>query len=123
MRSVKTPGLAILLSTAVLFGAGSLTSAAFAQKKGGKMAGGGASAAAGKKVYDSNGCSACHVVAGKGGKVGPDLSHAGKKGTAASLTAVIRKGAKGKVAMPAYGPDKIKDSDLKSLVAYLQSLK
>jgi ubiquinol-cytochrome c reductase cytochrome b subunit len=34
---------------------------------------------AGRMIYDKNGCAACHSIQGKGGKVGPDLSHVGKK--------------------------------------------
>src|SRR3990172_12113579 len=33
----------------------------------------------GKKIYDEKRCSACHAIAGKGGKIGPDLSDVGNK--------------------------------------------
>jgi len=33
------------------------------------------SVARGKKLLDSKGCTRCHMVAGKGGNVGPDLEH------------------------------------------------
>jgi mono/diheme cytochrome c family protein len=33
--------------------------------------------AAGKKVYDSKGCAACHAIGGKGGNSGPDLTATG----------------------------------------------
>ena len=33
--------------------------------------------AAGKKIYDSKGCSACHAIGGKGGNSGPDLTATG----------------------------------------------
>jgi putative heme-binding domain-containing protein len=36
-------------------------------------------AEAGAKVYDSNGCAACHAVGGQGGFVGPDLTDIGAK--------------------------------------------
>lgn len=126
MRLQRIPGLAIPLSAAVLLGAAAITSAAPGQKK--KPAPASAAlAAAGKKVYEANGCAACHVVAGRGGKTGPDLSHiaANKKNTAARLGAVIRdpKKALNTEKMPAYPADKIKDADLKALVAYLGSLK
>src|ERR1051326_2987637 len=31
-------------------------------------------AAAGKRIFDTAGCSQCHMIAGKGGTLGPDLS-------------------------------------------------
>ena len=133
MRFLKTPVLAIAVSTAVLFGAVSLTSASLGQKKKSGAKPGAASAAqiaSGKKVFDAHGCAACHVVGGRGGKTGPELSHIGanKKNTAARLTEVIRdpKKALNTVKMPAYPPDGtngINDTDLKALVTYMRSLK
>ena len=32
---------------------------------------------AGRLLYDKNGCTACHSIHGKGGKIGPDLTHVG----------------------------------------------
>lgn len=37
------------------------------------------SALAGRMLYDRNGCASCHSIHGKGGTVGPDLTHAGSK--------------------------------------------
>jgi ubiquinol-cytochrome c reductase cytochrome b subunit len=34
---------------------------------------------AGRLLYDKNGCSACHSIQGRGGKIGPELSHVGSK--------------------------------------------
>jgi len=34
---------------------------------------------AGRILYDKNGCAACHSVHGKGGKVGPELTHVGSR--------------------------------------------
>jgi ubiquinol-cytochrome c reductase cytochrome b subunit len=34
---------------------------------------------AGRVLYDKNGCAACHSVFGKGGSIGPDLTHVGNK--------------------------------------------
>ncbi len=48
----------------------SLTTPAFEMKAPGD-------AVAGKAVYGANGCTNCHTLQGKGGKLGPDLSNAG----------------------------------------------
>lgn len=34
---------------------------------------------AGRMLYDKNGCSACHSIHGKGGVIGPELTHVGSK--------------------------------------------
>src|ERR1051326_103256 len=75
---------AMAFAVTVLVGAGAVTSATPGQKK--KPAKPAASAApsaaqiaAGRKVYEANGCKACHVVGDdKGGKTGPDLTHVAK---------------------------------------------
>jgi cytochrome c oxidase cbb3-type subunit III len=41
--------------------------------------------AKGKQVYDGNGCSSCHMIDGKGGDSGPDLSQIGGSRSAGSL--------------------------------------
>jgi ubiquinol-cytochrome c reductase cytochrome b subunit len=38
-----------------------------------------ASVLAGRVLYDKNGCAACHSIHGKGGTIGPDLTHVAKK--------------------------------------------
>lgn len=130
MRSTTSSILAAGLSAVVLLGAVSMTAAAPGQKgkKPAKAAPAAAgNAAAGSKVYMANGCSACHAIGDKGGKTGPALTKIGadKKWTAAKLTTAVRDPKKldPKAKMPAYGPDKINDKDLKNLVAYMQSLK
>lgn len=103
------------------------TMAAPGQKKAGKPAAASAAQiAAGRKVYEANGCKACHVVGDdKGGKTGPELTHVAKTRKPDWLTAQVRNPKKfdPKSTMPAYGPDKIDDKQLKSLVAYMSSLK
>lgn|SRR5262245_51880910 len=42
-------------------------------------------AARGKTLYDEKGCAACHIVRGQGGTLGPDLSLAGARRSAAYL--------------------------------------
>ncbi|HLV78674.1 MAG TPA: cytochrome c [Chthonomonadaceae bacterium] len=78
----------------------------------------------GKKVYEDNHCSACHAIAGKGGKSGPNLSKTGASHSAAWLEAEVKdpKSHNPKSRMPAYG-SKIQGGNLKALAAYLASLK
>ncbi len=81
--------------------------------------------AAGAKVYDGNGCGACHAIGGKGGTNGPELTNTGgdAKHTPKWLEAQVvnPKANKPDSAMPPY--DSIKGKDLSNLVAYLGSLK
>jgi cytochrome c6 len=66
-------------------------------------------------------CAMCHGVDGKGGKMGTkDFASPEIKGmTDAQLTEIITKGKPPR--MPAYG-DKLKESDIKELVAYIRTL-
>jgi cytochrome c2 len=79
---------------------------------------GGNTVAVGAQVYQSNGCAACHVIAGAGGTLGPNLTHIGAARTRAQLEKPIVKGA-GK--MPGYSS--LTPADLNALLDYLQSLK
>ncbi len=47
-------------------------------------------AAKGEAVYNSSGCSACHMIAGQGGSIGPDLSRIGAMRGASSLKARLQ---------------------------------
>lgn len=82
--------------------------------------------AAGKKIYDAQGCAGCHAISGTGGAFGPELTKVGAdpKHTAKYLTAYVTdpKAQNPDSKMPAYG-DKVKGKDLTNLVAYLSSLK
>lgn len=82
--------------------------------------------AAGKKIYDANGCANCHKIAGAGGASGPELTHVAKnpKHTLQWLeTSIVNPKADSPQSfMPVY-KDKIKGKDLKNTVAYLSSLK
>lgn len=66
-------------------------------------------------------CAMCHGADGKGGKMGTkDFASPEIKGmTDAQLTEVITKGKPPR--MPAYG-DKLKESEIKELVAYIRTL-
>ena len=77
----------------------------------------------GHEVFVANHCQSCHVVAGQGSAVGPELTHIGGRLTADRLAAQIRKpeSLNPNTNMPAF--DKISDADLKALVAYLLTLK
>lgn len=82
---------------------------------------------AGKKVYDTQKCSACHMIAGKGAKLSP-LDGVGAKLSAADIKMWIVEPAKmeaklatkPKIKMKAY---KMADADLDALVAYMSSIK
>lgn len=83
--------------------------------------------AAGKKIYDSNGCNACHAIKGKGGTSGPELTKIGadaKKNKTAFLKEALHnpKADSPESAMPSY-EETIKGKDLDAIVAYMQSLK
>lgn len=120
-----------LVVWSVIFSLGGLLAAgvsAQAKKPKPKKPAAGASSlvAAGKKVYDSNGCAACHAIKDKGGKTGPDLSKFGaEKKSSEWVSNQIRDPKKNlpESIMPAYGEDKISAKDLKSLAAFLGSLK
>jgi cbb3-type cytochrome oxidase cytochrome c subunit len=81
--------------------------------------------AAGIKVYKANNCAACHLIKDQGGKTGPDLTHIAKGKTDKWMGEKIRdpKKATPGSAMPAYNEEAINAKELKSLVAYLMSLK
>ena len=76
----------------------------------------------GRIVYDRNGCSACHSIQGKGGQVGPDLTHVGKKRDRAWLIRHFRDPqavSSGSIMPKVNLPDK----ELNELTDYMQSLK
>jgi mono/diheme cytochrome c family protein len=80
-------------------------------------------AAGGKKLYDAQGCVACHAIGGSGGKIGPDLSNEGNKGHSETwLITQLRapKTYKSDTLMPAY--PSLTDKEVKELVGYLLAL-
>lgn len=93
----------------------------------------GSAAARGARVFDEQGCGACHSIRGTGhrGTIGPDLTHLGSRHSIGAgilpntgphiadfirATATVKPG----VLMPAYGG--IGDDDLSALAAYLEGL-
>lgn len=82
-----------------------------------------ANVAFGKALFQSQGCTACHVIHGRGGNVGPDLSAEGEMGRSPEwLRTQIRnpKTHNAQSTMPAYVS--LTDKQVDQLVAYLLSL-
>jgi len=87
--------------------------------------------ARGQEVYAAQGCSACHVIGGEGGNIGPDLTHEGLRKRTDEWQ---KQHLKDPVSVYVYGPTEgiswpmpsfanLSDDDLDALVAYLQSLR
>lgn len=137
--NVTIPGVALLTSlllTAALLGANGQGKPAQKQapakapaKSEGKSApatSSGADIAAGKKVYDANGCATCHAISGKGGSNGPDLTRTGADATHTaqwfSVQVATPKAHNPNSSMPGYATS-IQGKDLVAISAYLVSLK
>ena len=78
----------------------------------------------GQQIYQEQGCGACHNINGIGGTSGPELTRVGANGKDAAWHVKHLKDPHSVVptsAMPAY--DGLSDDDLKSLAAYLVTLK
>jgi mono/diheme cytochrome c family protein len=83
-------------------------------------------AAAGKAVFDANGCARCHSIGGQGGRMGPDLTRVGAEPghTPQWLVEHVKNPKRHNPSsrMPAF-EGRISDRDLLALGAYLGSLK
>jgi ubiquinol-cytochrome c reductase cytochrome b subunit len=79
-------------------------------------------ASAGKKVYDSESCDACHGENGVGTNVGPKLAGATAQKSAEELTKLLRHPTAKMLEGEMKAVD-VSDDDLKALVAYIKSLK
>jgi ubiquinol-cytochrome c reductase cytochrome b subunit len=79
-------------------------------------------AAAGKKVYGSESCDACHGENGVGTNVGPKLAGAIAQKSAEELSNLLRHPT-AKMLAGEMKPVEVSDDDLKALVAYIKSLK
>jgi mono/diheme cytochrome c family protein len=79
-------------------------------------------AAAGKRVYESESCDACHGENGVGTNAGPKLIGATAQKPAEELSRLLRHPT-AKMIEGEMKPVDLSEEDLKSLVAYLKSLK
>ncbi len=81
------------------------------------------SLAPGEAIYKAQGCSACHTIAGVGGKVGPDLSNEGRKRDKEWIEQQLRdpKSHNPQSIMPRF--EKLSAKDLDDLAAYLAGLR
>jgi ubiquinol-cytochrome c reductase cytochrome b subunit len=83
-----------------------------------------AGAKAGRELFQTQGCTACHRVGASGGSIGPDLSDEGRKGKSAEwLTEQLRDSKSHNPAsiMPPFAS--LGNEKIANLVEYLQSLK
>jgi len=80
-------------------------------------------ALSGKNVYDQYRCDLCHAIGGKGGTVGPDLTHEGGKRDFLWLAKQIRDPKSNKLdgQMPSF--PQISEVEIHALVDYLTKLK
>lgn len=77
----------------------------------------------GEAVYKAQGCSACHMIAGVGGKVGPDLSQVGKRRDTEWIEAQLRnpKSHNPQSIMPGFS--RLSKKDVDDLAHYLAGLR
>jgi nitric oxide reductase subunit C len=76
----------------------------------------------GHKLYTTHGCAACHIIGGKGGKIGPDLSKEGKKRDAKWMSAFL-KDPQSKYPKGTMPPTHASHQEIEDLTAYMLSLK
>lgn len=78
---------------------------------------------AGKNLYNQNRCDLCHQIGGKGGIIGPDLTHVGNKRDPLWLSKQVKdpKSHNPNTQMPAY--PQLSDEDIQALVTFLSELK
>jgi nitric oxide reductase subunit C len=77
----------------------------------------------GEAIYKAQGCSACHMIAGVGGKVGPDLSRVGNMHDKEWIEAQLKdpKSHNPQSIMPSFA--KLSEQDLDGLAQYLAGLR
>ena len=75
----------------------------------------------GRRLFEERGCYDCHTVAGKGVKVGPDLTGVGRRYSASYLTHWLRDNPeRGAIHMPKF---KLTEPQMRALEAFLLSLR
>ena len=77
----------------------------------------------GRKVYEAQGCAACHIIRGEGGAAGPDLSKIGSVRDSDWLKRFIKDPQSVKPGSPMPGSKGLPDESLDAMVTYLLSLK
>lgn len=77
----------------------------------------------GRRIYEAQGCSACHAIRGQGGAAGPDLTRVGRTRDAGWLARFTRdpEAVKPGSSMPPYKD--LSEAELQAIAAYLASLR
>ena len=78
---------------------------------------------AGKRLYEAQGCSACHAIRGQGGAAGPDLSRVGRTRDAAWLARFTRDPEAVKPGSPMPPYKDLSEAELQAIAAYLAVLR
>jgi cbb3-type cytochrome oxidase cytochrome c subunit len=78
---------------------------------------------AGRALYAKSGCSACHSIHGKGGKIGPDLTHVAARRPEADWHVRHFKDPKAVVPGSIMPKVDLSDKELRELADYMLSLK
>jgi cytochrome c oxidase subunit 2 len=78
---------------------------------------------AGKRIYEAQGCSACHSIRGQGGAAGPDLSRIGRTRDAAWLVRFTRDPEAVKPGSPMPPYKDLSEAELQAIAAYLAALR
>ncbi len=82
-------------------------------------------ARAGRALFQSQQCQGCHLVAGKGGSVGPDLTDVGLRHSPGWIHSFIEMPTRfhPQSRMPAYGPPVLSHQEIEELSQYLTALR
>jgi cytochrome c oxidase subunit 2 len=78
---------------------------------------------AGRRIYEAQGCSACHAIRGQGGAAGPDLSRVGRTRDATWLARFTRDPEAVKPGSPMPPYKDLSEAELQAIAAYLAVLR